>query len=144
MQFKQPLQRSGASTLHPPVPKSPAGCRPYTAPAGASPRAMIIASDWQHKRRHMNLPDLDFEQVRSDLFYSLRLEHLQDDLNRHLLPLLPKGTPGFGTLPRENTKPGRANMNQPGFSTGDLRRIAAVNPRWNHWQQQVYGQAIAT
>ena len=128
-----------------------------------------LISDWQHKRRHMNLPDLDFEPVRSGLFYSLRLggtwvaadwwlqyfqvdatvtalrlEHLQDDLNRHLLPLLPKGTPSFSALPRENTKPGRAGIEQPGFGTGDLRRIAAVNPRWNHWQQQVYGQAIAT
>lgn len=128
-----------------------------------------LISDWQHKRRHMNLPDLDFEPVRSGLFYSLRLggtwvaadwwlqyfqvdatvtalrlEHLQDDLNRHLLPLLPKGTPSFNALPRENTKPGRAGIDQPGFSTGDLQRIAAVNPRWNHWQQQVYGQAIAT
>ena len=32
-----------------------------------------LISDWQHKRRHMNLPDLDFTPVRSGLFYSMRL-----------------------------------------------------------------------
>lgn len=32
-----------------------------------------LVSDWQHKRRHMGLPDLDFAPVRSGLSYSLRL-----------------------------------------------------------------------
>lgn len=123
-----------------------------------------LISDWQHKRRHMNLPDLDFEPVRSGLFYSLRLggtwvaadwwlqyfeldeqmislrlEHLQDDLNRHLLPLLPAGTLPFQTPPRENAKPA-VLRDQPGFSAGDLERISAVNPRWSSWQQRVYGR----
>jgi hypothetical protein len=123
-----------------------------------------LISDWQHKRRHMNLPDLDFEPVRSGLFYSvrlggtwvaadwwlqyfeldkqvisLRLEHLQDDLNHHLLPLLPAGTLPFQTPPRENAKP-TVLGDQPGFSAGDLERIAAVNPRWRSWQQGVYGR----
>jgi hypothetical protein len=126
-----------------------------------------LISDWQHKRRHMNLADLDFEPVRSGLFYSLRLggtwvaadwwlqyfqvdetvtalrlEQLQADLNSQLLPLLPEGTPSFSSLPRENTKPSSASLAQPSFSAEDLQRIAAVNPRWNHWQQRVYGQPI--
>lgn len=88
-----------------------------------------LVSDWQHKRSSMNLPDLDFEPVRSGLFYSLRLggtwvaadwwlqyfeldervtalrlEHLAADLNTHLLPLLPAGMAPFTALPRENTK----------------------------------------
>ena len=115
----------------------------------------------------MNLPDLDFEPVRSGLFYSLRLggtwvaadwwlqyfgvdetvtalrlEHLQDDLNRLLLPLLPADTPRFGALPRVNAKPSSANRSQPSLNQDDLARITAVNPRWNRWQQQLYGRSI--
>ena len=126
-----------------------------------------LISDWQHKRRHMNLPDLDFEPVRSGLFYSLRLggtwvaadwwlqyfdlneqvislrlEHLQEDLNRHLLPLLPAGTAPFQAPPRDNAKPAWLSE-QPRFSTSDLERIAAVNPRWTSWQQRVYGPLAA-
>ena len=125
--------------------------------------AAWLISDWQHKRRHMHLPDLDFEPVRSGLFYSLRLggtwvaadwwlayfeldeqttalrlEHLHDDLNRHLLPLLPSGTAPFTTPPRENARPAPAGSQPPQFSEADLPRIAAVNPRWSAWEQQVY------
>jgi hypothetical protein len=123
-----------------------------------------LISDWQHKRRKMNLPNLDFEPVRSGLYYSLRLggtwvaadwwlqyfevdesfttlrlEHLKDDLNRHLLPLLPAGTAPFHTPPRENSKPSAMAANEPRFTADDLQRIAAVNPTWSAWQQRVYG-----
>lgn len=89
-----------------------------------------LISDWQHKRRHMNMPDLDFESVRSGLFYSLRLgglwvaadwwlhyfeideqvtalrlEHLHDDLQHLLWPLLPAGTPHLQRVPHENAAP---------------------------------------
>ena len=122
-----------------------------------------LISDWQHKRRHMSLPQLDFEPVRSGLFFSLRLggtwvaadwwlhyfevdervtalrlEHLHDDLNRHLLPLLPADTGPFAPPPRENAKPA-STADSPGFSRQDRARIAAVNPRWNAWEQAVYG-----
>ena len=124
-----------------------------------------LISDWQHKRRHMNLPDLPFEPVRSGLFYSLRLggtwvaadwwlqyfelderftalrlEHLQDDLNRYLLPLLPEGTPPFATPPRENAKPPASSAaGEPSSLSGDdLARMAAVNPRWSAWERQLF------
>lgn len=122
-----------------------------------------LISDWQHKRRHMNLPELPFEPVRSGLFYSLRLggtwvaadwwlhyfevdervtalrlNHLQDDLNRHLLPLLPDGTPPFTSPPRENAKPANTTATST-FTNDDLARIAAVNPRWSAWEQRVHG-----
>ena len=131
----------------------------------ARPLHRWLLSDWQHKRRHMNLPELPFEPVRSGLFYSLRLggtwvaadwwlhyfeldervtalrlEHLQQDLNTHLLPLLPAGTAPFAAPPRENVKPFTAGAGEsPTFSSDDLARIAAVNPRWSAWQQRVYG-----
>ena len=123
-----------------------------------------LISDWQHKRRHLNLPDLAFDPVRSGLFYSLRLggtwvaadwwlqyfavdervtalrlEQLQEDLNRYVLPLLPTGTAPFATPPRENAKPSAAGE-APSFSPEDRARIAATNPRWSAWEQQVYRQ----
>lgn len=125
-----------------------------------------LISDWQHKRRHMGLPNLDFEPVRCGLFYSLRLggtwvaadwwleyfevdervtalrlEHLQADLNQHLLPLLPTGSAPFQNPPRENTKPLEQFAQLPRFNAADLARIAAVNPRWHAWEQQLYGTA---
>ncbi|QNI52686.1 hypothetical protein SynBIOSE41_00106 [Synechococcus sp. BIOS-E4-1] len=125
-----------------------------------------LISDWEHKRRHMNLPDLDFEPVRSGLSYSLRLggtwvaadwwlqyfevdqqvtalrlETLHDDLNRLLLPLLPVGTAPFQAPPRDNSRPIRPA--EPGFSSAERQRIAAVNPRWDAWQKRVYGAGIA-
>lgn len=123
-----------------------------------------LISDWNHKRRCMNLSALDFEPVRCGLFFSLRLggtwvaadwwlqyfevnehvtalrlEHLQQDLNEHLLPLLAFGTPRFQAPPSENTKPISASLDQPSFTASDRVRIAAVNPRWTAWQQQLYG-----
>ena len=126
-----------------------------------------LISDWEHKRRHMNLPDLDFEPVRSGLSYSLRLggtwvaadwwlqyfeidqhvtalrlETLHDDLNRLLLPLLPEGTAPFQAPPRDNARPTRPSEHS-GFSPAERQRIAAVNPRWDAWQKRVYGAGIA-
>lgn len=126
-----------------------------------------LISDWAHKRRHMQLPDLDFEPVRSGLFYSLRLggtwvaadwwlqyfeidetitalrlEALHDDLNRLVLPLLPQGTAPFDAPPQKNSRP-KSQSGSQGFSPDDRRRIAVVNPRWNAWQHNVYGVGIA-
>ena len=121
-----------------------------------------LISDWEHKRRCMDCPKLDFEPVRSGLFYSLRLggtwvaadwwlqyfqvdervtalrlEHLEQDLNQHLLPVLPQHTPPFHDLPQANRKL-KAVAAEPLFTELDLVRIAAVNPRWTAWQHQLY------
>jgi hypothetical protein len=122
-----------------------------------------LISDWQHKRRHMNLSDLPFEPVRSGLFYSLRLggtwvaadwwlqyfevdectqalrlEHLAADLNSKLLPLLPAGTAALPAPQRHNADPERQQRDIH-FSAEDHQRMQAVNQRWWRWQQQVYG-----
>ncbi len=121
-----------------------------------------LVSDWHHKRRHMGLPDLDFEPVRSGLYYSmrlggtwvaadwwlqyfevdtsvtaLRLEQLSDDLNRHLLPLLPADTEPFASTPRWNTRPD-AKPTTPAFSRADAIRIRSANPRWVAWEEGIY------
>ena len=57
-----------------------------------------LVSDWKHKRKHMKLPELPFEPVRSGLFYSVRLggiwitadywlKHLCVDRNTQLIRL---------------------------------------------------------
>lgn len=129
-----------------------------------------LLSDWQHKRRHMSLPDLAFEPVQQGLFYSLRLggvwvaadwwlryfeldeqvttlrlEHIAEDLNHHLLPLLPAGTPAVQaeTLPQENAAPAPIDS---GSSFGrsapkalPTESLYAVNPLWAAWEERVYG-----
>ena len=121
-----------------------------------------LISDWHFKRERMNLPGLDFEPVRSGLFYSLRLggtwvaadwwinyfsldervislrlDTLQSDLNRWMLPLLPAGTAPFETPPHANSGSTQAHQ-QPRLNPADLQRIAVVNPRWMAWQSKVY------
>ena len=121
-----------------------------------------LLSDWQHKRRHMQLPDLPLEPVRCGLSYSLRLggtwvaadwwlqyfeldeqvrslrlEQLAADLNTQLLPLLPAGTPALPNPPQCNAAP--ASPEPAVFSATDLKRIYSVNPRWRAWEQRVYG-----
>ena len=120
-----------------------------------------LISDWRHKCRHLNQADLDFTPVRSGLFYSLRLggiwvtadwwlqyfevtsavtplrlSHMSEDLNQHILPLLSPGTEAFEMLPRENAaaqKSAPTNL----FSPEDRLRIAANNPRWTSWDQNI-------
>lgn len=121
-----------------------------------------LISDWHHKRRHMNLPNLDFQPVRSGLFYSLRLggvwvsadwwlsyfdidkfciplrlENLSSDLNRKVLPLLPDNSLPFQEIPIENSRPSSIDNNTY-FSESDLFRISATNPRWSSLEAMLY------
>ncbi len=122
-----------------------------------------LISDFHHKRRMPALADLPFDGVRVGRIWSLRLggvwvaadwwlehmvidevtqalrlEHLADDLERHLRPVLPAGTRPFGPLPRENADP---DPRDPRFTLRpeDMARIHAANPRWSAWERQVYG-----
>jgi hypothetical protein len=122
-----------------------------------------LVSDWEHKRRWMNLPDLPFEPVRSGLFYSLRLggtwvaadwwiqyfeldetvtalrlDHLQSDLNHHVLPLLPEGTSKFDVIPIKNANPDKSSRSKiKKFSSYDLNTIQNNNPKWSEWQARI-------
>ena len=120
-----------------------------------------LISDWRHKCRHLNQPDLDFTPVRSGLFYSLRLggiwvaadwwlqyfnvtsevtplrlNHLSEDLNHHILPLLTPGAAAFQVLPRENAAEKKSTQTNL-FSDDDRIRIAANNPRWTSWDKGI-------
>jgi len=122
-----------------------------------------LISDWQHKRRHMGVPNLDFEPVRCGLFYSfrlggtwvaadwwlqyfelnptmqaIRLEFLQEDLNKYLIPILPSGTQPFSVPPRENAKPIELNKEEPTLTTEEKIRIKKVNPLWSSWEESLY------
>ena len=120
-----------------------------------------ILSDWHHKTKKMGIK-LPFEPVKSGLFYSLRLggtwvaadywihyfsarscthmvrlEHLEEDSNRYVLPLLPKGTQPL-RFPRQNTNQYSRKIEN-FFSKHDLNRIYGNNPAWTSWEEEVYG-----
>lgn len=123
-----------------------------------------LMSDWKHKRRHCNLPDLPWEPVRHGLFYSLRLggvwvaadwwlryfdltdsvialrlDSLIGDINQHLLPLLPESLGPLQATPRLNAAPPQS-YSEAVFSADDLEVLHAVNPIWSAWQHRWYGQ----
>ena len=105
---------------------------------------------------------LPFSPVKSGLFYSLRLggtwvaadywihyfratscthtvrlEHLEEDSNRYVLPLLPKGAKPL-QFPRQNTNQ-YSHKIEDFFSKRDLKRIYKNNPAWTEWEEKLYG-----
>jgi hypothetical protein len=122
-----------------------------------------LVSDWCHKQRHMGL-DLPFEPVTCGLFYSLRLggvwvaadwwlryfeinsattalrlEHLTEDFNTLLLPLLPPGTPPLVEPPRENKAREGSRPAPRSLDPAEIETIYACNPLWLDWETRVYG-----
>ena len=120
-----------------------------------------LLSDWHHKTKMMGLA-IPFEPVKSGLFYSLRLggtwvaadywihyfkarscdhvvrlERLEEDSNKLVLPLLPEGTQRL-QFPAQNTNQYDRKIEQ-FFNTRDINRIYANNPAWNEWEQNIYG-----
>ena len=125
--------------------------------------ASWLLSDWHHKTKKMGL-NLPFSPVTSGLFYSLRLggtwvsadywihyfratsctytvrlEHLEEDSNNFVLPLLPKGTKPL-QFPRQNTNQ-YSNKIEDYLGRSDLKRIYANNPAWSTWEMQTYGSS---
>ena len=123
--------------------------------------ASWLLSDWHHKTLKMGLK-LPFSPVKSGLFYSLRLggtwvaadywihyfkalscdhvvrlENLEEDSNKIILPLLPPGTKKL-RFPQKNTNTYSKNLEN-FFSYQDLQRIYANNPCWSAWEHDVYG-----
>ena len=125
--------------------------------------ASWLLSDWHHKTQMMELK-IPFNPVRSGLFYSLRLggtwvaadywihyfnatscthtvrlEHLEEDSNRYVLPLLPKGTNPL-KFPRSNANQYSQRI-EDFFSELDLKRIYENNPAWSAWEKKTYGSS---
>lgn len=123
-----------------------------------------LVSDWHHKTIKMGL-NIPFEPTKSGLFYSLRLggtwvaadywlhyfkatncdrvvrlEHLQEDSNKLVLPLLPEGTPKL-RFPDQNRNQYQRRIEN-FFNTRDLKRIYANNPTWSEWEKTIYGDQI--
>jgi hypothetical protein len=121
-----------------------------------------LISDWHHKTFSMGL-ELPFEPVRSGLFYSLRLggtwvaadywlhyfeiekcdavirlEHLEEDANRHIHPLLPEGVPKL-RFSYHNAKQYTRRLSRYLNST-DIKRIYDNNPFWKRWENKAYGR----
>jgi hypothetical protein len=119
-----------------------------------------LLSDWQHKTKKMGLT-LPFEPVKSGLFYSLRLggtwvaadywihyfnarsctrvvrlEYLEEDSNRLVLPLLPQGTNRL-KFPNANTN-NYSHKIENFFNRNDLKRIHQNNPAWSSWEKDIY------
>jgi len=123
--------------------------------------ASWLLSDWHHKTLKMGL-DIPFSPVKSGLFYSLRLggtwvaadywihyfkatscdhvvrlEHLEEDANKIVLPLLPAGTKTL-RFPQKNTNSYSRHLDA-FFGQKDLSRIYENNPCWTSWEKKVYG-----
>ena len=123
--------------------------------------ASWLLSDWHHKTVKMGL-SLPFNPVKSGLFYSLRLggtwvaadywvhyfnakscthtvrlEHLEEDSNKYVLPLLPNGTKSL-SFPLSNTNQYSQKI-EDFFSDRDLKRIYDNNPAWTGWEEKIYG-----
>lgn len=120
-----------------------------------------LLSDWHHKTKKMGI-NLPFDPVKSGLFYSLRLggtwvaadywvhyfnakscthtvrlEHLEEDSNKYVLPLLPNGTKSL-SFPLSNTNQYSQKI-EDFFSDRDLKRIYDNNPAWTGWEEKIYG-----
>ena len=123
--------------------------------------ASWLLSDWHHKTKKMGLK-IPFGPAKSGLFYSLRLggtwvsadywihyfnarscthtvrvEHLQEDSNRYVLPLLPKGTKLL-KFSQQNTNE-YSHKIEDFFGRSDLKRIYNNNPAWTAWEKEMYG-----
>ena len=120
-----------------------------------------LLSDWHHKTLKMGL-SLPFEPVKSGLFYSLRLggtwvaadywiqyfrakdcdrvvrlEHLEEDTNRLVLPLLPTKLKAL-KFPQKNYNHYNRSIEK-FFGNGDISTIYQNNPCWAAWEKDIYG-----
>ena len=67
----------------------------------------------------------------------MRLENLEEDSNRFVLPLLPQGTNKLN-FPRINANE-YSHKIEDFFGKSDLKRIYKNNPAWSAWENKVYG-----
>lgn len=124
-----------------------------------------LISDWKHKRKHMQLPQLPFEPVKSGLFYSiklggiwvsadywlkhlnvdkdtdiLRLEFLEIDFKKYIYPLTtPEGnTIEFSKKDNAIELNDKENSRYKLSNEIDIERIYTNNPYWAEIENRIY------
>lgn len=122
-----------------------------------------LLSDWHHKKLMMGL-DIPFEPVKYGLFYSLRLggvwvaadywmryfriesctgvirlEHLQEDAQAKIFPLLPARAHSL-KFPMHNVNHYSRHLGDY-FNSSDLQRIYSHNPIWRQQEHVAYGSS---
>lgn len=136
-----------------------ADCRPVFITLRRLPQWLL--SDWHHKKLMMGL-DIPFEPVKCGLFYSLRLggvwvaadywmryfriesctdvirlEHLQEDAQDKIFPLLPASAHSL-KFPMHNVNHYSRRLGDY-FNSSDLQRIYSHNPIWRQQDHMAYG-----
>ena len=125
-----------------------------------------LISDWMHKKTWMGLEDLPFEPVQSGLFYSLRLggtwvaadwwiqyfqiddtftflrlEHLEDDINKKLMHYVAESAKPIKIKTRDNKNQNREKLNETHkIAAKNLDQIKLANPKWASIEADLYKQ----
>ena len=125
-----------------------------------------LISDWMHKKTWMGLEDLPFEPVQSGLFYSLRLggtwvaadwwiqyfqiddsftflrlEHLEEDVNKKLICYVTDNTKTIEIKTQDNKNQNREKLSEAQkIDANCLNQIKLTNPKWASIEAKLYKQ----
>jgi hypothetical protein len=72
----------------------------------------------------------------------IRLEHLEEDVQQKIVPLLPPQTPPLN-FPKDNVNHYSRDLTDY-FRSSDIRRIYCNNPIWKQQEQEAYGRILMT
>ena len=123
-----------------------------------------LISDWMHKKTWMGLEDLPLEPVQSGLFYSLRLggtwvaadwwiqyfqiddsftflrlEYLEEDINKKLIHYIADGAKPIKIRKQDNKNQNRDNLNETHkINARQLEQIKLANPKWASIEATLY------
>ena len=124
-----------------------------------------LISDWMHKKTWMGLEDLPLEPVQSGLFYSLRLggtwvaadwwiqyfqiddtftflrlEHLEEDINKKLMHYVAGNAIPIKIKKQDNKNQNRDRLGkaQEIIDANCLNKIKLTNPKWASIEAKLY------
>ena len=123
-----------------------------------------LISDWMHKKTWKGLEDLPLEPVQSGLFYSLRLggtwvaadwwiqyfqiddsftflrlEHLEEDINKKLKHFITDNTRPIRIRKQDNKNQNREKLSEAQkIDAKNLNRIKLTNPKWASIEETLY------
>ena len=125
-----------------------------------------LISDWMHKKTWMGLEELPLEPVQSGLFYSLRLggtwvaadwwiqyfqiddsftflrlEHLEEDINKKLMHYISDSKKAIKIQTKDNKNLNREKQSEPQkIHASCLNLIKLTNPKWASIEAKLYKQ----